>query len=301
MCPAPFLIYLLKKLRKLMKQLKSKGLSIMLIAAATLLSCHHKAELSNTQEIADYSQVAKEPESQSGMQPEPAPANRKIIWRGNLELQVKDVDKTTTAINEIATKYGAFVAGMDLTRTNYNISNQITVRVNSASFFDLIDEIKEKAMYVRKVSISSNDVTEEYLDIESRLQTKKKVRDRYIDLLQNRTGKVSDIIEAEEAIRKITEEIEAQEGRLRYLNDRIKLSTVNLLIFQKVEYQAEPTVFKKSFLDKAQDALSNGWSIFVNLVLALLNIWPLIVLAFVVVWQRKRIRRFWNRNKKQGL
>jgi hypothetical protein len=130
---------------------------------------------------------------------------------------------------------------------------------------------------------------------------KKKVRDRYIDLLQNRTGKVSDIIEAEEAIRKITEEIEAQEGRLRYLNDRIKLSTVNLLIFQKVEYQAEPTVFKKSFLDKAQDALSNGWSIFVNLVLALLNIWPLIVLAFVVVWQRKRIRRFWNRNKKQGL
>ena len=70
----------------------------------------------------------------------------------------------------------------------------------------------DKPIFLDKEDITSNDVTAEFVDIESRLKTKKEVRNRYITILKTKTGKVKDIIQAEEAIRKITEEIEVKEG-----------------------------------------------------------------------------------------
>ena len=49
--------------------------------------------------------------------------------------------------------------------------------------------------------------TEEFVDIESRLKTKREIRDRYIQILRDKTGSISDVLEAEEAIRTITEEL----------------------------------------------------------------------------------------------
>lgn len=96
------------------------------------------------------------------------PANRKMIWRGNVEIKVGNVSETTEKINELCSKYGAFVSGMDMNNTNYEISNNITIRVESKHFSQLIEDIKAEADYVNNVSVSSNDVTEEYIDIQSR-------------------------------------------------------------------------------------------------------------------------------------
>ncbi len=127
------------------------------------------------------------------------------------------------------------------------------------------------------------------MDIESRLKTKKEVRERYISILRNKTGDIKDVIAAEDAIRKITEEIEAKEGWYRYLQDQVNFSTVQLRVYQEVEYGKEPTVYIKPYSEKLLDAVINGWGMITSLLLGLLNIWPLVIITSLIVWKRKWI------------
>jgi len=226
--------------------------------------------------------------------------NRKVIWNANVELQVDNVDEATDKVNELVAKYGAFVSDMKMSNTNYSITNHITLRIASGNFSKIIADIKQGATYIKELNISSNDVTEEFVDIRSRLNTKKEVRERYIKILKDKTGKISEVLEAEDAIRKITEEIEAKEARLRYLNDKVKYSTIKLTLYQTVEYKETPSTYKKSFIDKVNNAFANGWSIVTTLFILLINIWPIIiVLVVIMILKRKWLSKKMRKKKKK--
>ena len=249
-----------------------------------------EGESSAVEKASSYNEQSKNTLGNVNISEQQTPIDRKIIWVGDLELQVDNVDRVTTEITKISSKYNAFVSDMNLRRTNYEISNTITVKVKSKDFTNLINEIKGNSIFTRKVEITSNDVTEEFIDIETRLKTKREVRQRYIDILKNKTGDIKDVIEAEDAIRKITEEIEAKEGRLRYLSSRVNFSTVNIYIFQEVDYKNEPQIFIKPYSSKLMKALLNGWTIVTELLLIIFNIWPLIFVGAIIVWRRKWIK-----------
>ena len=84
-----------------------------------------------------------------------------------------------------------------------------------------------------------------------------KVRDRYIVILNTKTVSVTDIIDAEEAIRLITAEIESKQRRLRFLNDQLALSAVTLTIYEKVKYSDARERFEKDFPIK--QVIRLGW------------------------------------------
>jgi len=214
---------------------------------------------------------------------------RKVIWKANIEFQVSNVEVATENIKSIANKYHAFVSNMKLNSTRSRLSNKITLRVSSSNFDSLLNDIKGESIYIKSIEVNSKDVSEEFVDIESRLKTKKDVRDRYIEILRDKTGDVKDIIEAEEAIRKITEEIEAKEGRLRFLNDQVNFSTITLSLYQEVEYVKEPSTYVKPYFEKIYNGLQNGWSIVTNLIIVLVNIWPILLILGLLFWKRKWI------------
>ncbi|NQY30152.1 MAG: DUF4349 domain-containing protein [Flavobacteriaceae bacterium] len=213
--------------------------------------------------------------------------NRKMIWSANLKFQVTDVDSSTKIIQKLSKDLGGFVSKMDLKSTNYEIKNTIKIRIANENFEKLINDFKQQAIFIDEFNIQSKDVTEEFIDIESRLKTKKEVRERYIDVLRNKAGKVSEIIEAEEAIRKITEEIEAKEGRLRYLKDRVSFSTIILIIYQKVKFKMTPETYEKPYFKKLTNSLKNGWCIITTFILFLANIWPLLLIGGLIMWKGK--------------
>lgn len=213
---------------------------------------------------------------------------RKMIWNANMQFQVEDVDASTKSIQKTISGFDGFVSKMDMTSSNYRISNTIEVRVGNGQFNNLIEELKKTAVFVDEIKIYSTDVTEEFIDIQSRLKTKKDVRERYIEVLRNKAVKVKDIIAAEEAIRFLTEEIEAKEGRLRYLKDKVSFSTITLTMYQKVDFKEEPEIYEEEpYSNKFTEALSSGWSIVTYFVLFLANIWPLLIVLLLFVWKGK--------------
>lgn len=218
------------------------------------------------------------------------PTERKLIWTADLKFQVKDVDLSTERIQDLCTKNNGAVTAMELTSNPTNVSNMITIRVNNEYFHELVSALKGESIFTDRANVNSNDVTEEYVDIESRLKTKREVRERYVQILRTNTGTISEVIEAEEAIRKITEEIEAKEGRLRYLKDQVAYSTIDVQVYQKVDYIAQPTVYEKPYSEEMGDAFSSGWGEIKAIFIGLVTIWPILLLIFAVsFWKRRWI------------
>jgi hypothetical protein len=255
------------------------------------LSKFSEAEYAAEELEADESIAANADMGLTGQQVNP---DRKMIWTGSLDFQVDNIDEATKHITALAQQHQGFVSGMNLYTSNYEISNNITLRVKSEHFFQLLESLQKASVHTRSVQINSNDVSEEFVDINSRLKTKREVRERFITVLNTKTGNVADILEAERSIGKITEEIEALEGRLRYLSDQVSLSTINVRIYQKVDYVKEPTVYHKSFFDKITDALSWGWEAIKAVLLVIITLWPLWLIGGGV-WFYIRRRR--NRKK----
>ncbi len=224
--------------------------------------------------------------------------NRKLIWTANLEFQVKKVDQSTEEINDLSAKYGGFVSDMNMTNDSYRISNTITIRIPNAKFQKFVSAIKGESIFMDHADISSQDVTEEFVDIAARLKAKREVRDRYIEVLKTKTGTVKDIIEAEEAIRVITEEIEAKEGRLRYLNDRVDLSTVTLTMYEKVKFTDSPKRYEKNYSDEVGESFGTGWQAVKEILLGFISIWPLLFVGIITlsIWKRKKILGLFKRN-----
>ena len=224
--------------------------------------------------------------------------NRKLIWTADLEFQVKNVNVSTEEINKLSEKYDGFVSDMMLSNNSHRITNTITVRVPNSKFQKFISAIKGQSIFMDRSDISSQDVTEEFVDIQARLKAKREVRDRYIEVLKTKTGSVKDIIEAEEAIRVITEEIEAKEGRLRYLNDRVDLSTVTITMYEKVKFTDAPERFEKDYSDDVSESFGTGWEAVKVILLGFISIWPLLIVGLITltIWKRKKIAGWFKRS-----
>lgn len=218
------------------------------------------------------------------------PDQRKLIKTGQLKFETDNLDETRARINQAVSKYKAYISN-EQSGTEYDrLSYTLVIRVDAQNFDKLVNDIGSGVEKFDIKSIDVNDVTEEYVDIQIRLKTKKELENRYLELLK-KAGKVSDMLEIEQQIGYLRTEIESIEGRMRYMNDRIELSTLTVTYYKKTEVHSTKfsALFSKGFM--------NGINALIWFFVGLVNIWPFILITFVTIWLiRRHIRR--KRNKK---
>ncbi|WP_438711369.1 DUF4349 domain-containing protein [Aquimarina muelleri] len=215
----------------------------------------------------------------------------KIIKEANCRIKVLDVEEATGLAKKIAAKYRGYVSDERFTNTNYSKENRFTIRVPQNNFDIVLDSICKTAEFVNFKNISTIDVTEEYVDITSRLKTKLEVKQRYETILRTKAKTVEDILMAEEKLSKLQEEIESAQGRLKYLGSKVTYSTIQLDIYETIIPKVQSEKYTLGFLDKAKKGLLFGWSVIEALTLSLFYIWPLLILGifgFIYFkWRRK--------------
>ncbi|MCD8072806.1 MAG: DUF4349 domain-containing protein, partial [Alistipes sp.] len=165
------------------------------------------------------------------------------------------------------------------------------VKVPSASFDEFLSAIGRSGASIEKVSIRAVDVTDRYIDYEIRIASQKSYLERYRQLL-SRSGTIKEVMDVQERIRLLETEIESTEARFRELAGRIQYSTLNITI----RPTAGSVAAEKSpgFLHKANRALLWGWEFVKAFVIALLYLWPLLVMAAVaggVIWYYRGKKR----------
>lgn len=216
----------------------------------------------------------------------------KIIKSGDLRFQTDDLEKTYNQIQEAVKKYNATVKNDSQSNGDYEFSRRIYIRIPNENFDTFIAEISKGVSYFDRKDISSEDVTEEYIDVASRIKTKKVLEERYLELLK-KANKVSEMLEIEGQLSEIREEIEAKEGRLKYLQNKVAMSTLDIEFYKPIAQGQKATV---SYGGRIGNAIVSGFNGISNFFISLLGIWPVIVtLVVVFILIRKRFKR---KNKK---
>ena len=212
----------------------------------------------------------------------------KIIKSGDLRFQTDDLDKTYNQIQAAVKKYNASIKNDSQSNGDYEFSRRINIRIPNENFDAFIAAISKGVSYFDRKDISSEDVTEEYIDVASRIKTKKVLEERYYELLK-KASKVSEMLEIEKKLSEIREEIESKEGRLRYLQNKVALSTLDIEFYKPVAEERQATV---SYGGRIGNAVVSGFNGISNFFIGLLGIWPVIVtLVVLFILIRKRFKR----------
>lgn len=275
------------------KQLKTITKIIGLICMLTFLGACHQNKIAESLEVksvaenTNFKAVAEE--TLSSPNEINVPKDLRIIKTANVRYKVNDVHKATREIKLLSLSKGAYISDLRFENDLYRKENRFTLKVPQQSFDELMDSIRHVVDFVEYETITTQDVTEECLDIEARLKTKLEVKARYESVLRKQAKTVEDILKTEEKLRIIQEEIESAQGRLKYLTNKVAYSTIQIDLYQEVEYKEEPVSYKKTFWDKTMESLSFGWEMIQGLVLAILHIWPLTILGILLfVWLKRR-------------
>ncbi len=216
-----------------------------------------------------------------------APADRKVIKEGEISFETSDVQKTKSSIEKTVKELNGYISRDEIINYTENPEHRLVIRVPAGKFDLLISRVSENAVKFTKKNISVIDVTEEFVDVEARLKTKKELENRYTELMK-KAIKVSDMLEIEKQIGDLRAEIESAEGHLRYMKDRIAISTLT------VNYYENPKT-DSGFFSKLGKGIINGWNFLLVFFIGLSNIWPLLlilglVIYFVIIKNKKIIK-----------
>ncbi|MCF6295398.1 MAG: DUF4349 domain-containing protein [Flavobacteriaceae bacterium] len=219
-----------------------------------------------------------------------SPVQQKLIKESYLRFETQDLDKTYAKIISVIKQNGGFIQDDNSNKSYNRISRYLTIRLPSNAFQKTIDSIGNYVEFFDTKRITSKDVTEEFIDIEARLKAKKTLEKRYLELL-SKAKNVKEILDIERELSKIREEIEAKQGRLKYLNNKVSLSTINIE-FYKLTAESGVTV---SYGAKMWNAVKSGFNGISLFFLGILHIWPFIIIIILVFFFIKR----WIRKKQK--
>lgn len=221
-------------------------------------------------------------ESQQSVAP---PPDLKVIRNGTIKLESGDFQETHRVVSSVGRHFGGYISEESLDEEGQKGLYSITIRLPSRYFEDMIDGIGEQVGPFLEKKITTQDVTEEFLDLESRIKNKKMMEQRFLKLLE-KTGSVEEMLRVEKEIGSVRQDIERMQGRLNYLTNKSSLSTLTVQVVAPVEEIIE-VAEEDSFFSELGDAFMIGWNGLLLLFLGLATIWPLLLcLIFAALFFR---------------
>ncbi|OXA76314.1 protein of unknown function [Flavobacterium aquidurense] len=285
-----------------MKTIAQLGLTTLVIIAL-LFSCK-KADYAS-EEAADYKTTADSTAVSSSAAVQPKNSKQKFIRTADIKFKVKNVVKSTYAIENAVAKFGGFVTYTNLQSnihdqiktkisqdstletTKFSVENNITIRVPNTQLDTVIKSIAKQIDFLDFRVIKADDVSLKLLAnqfSQKRSATNEKRIEKAIDA---KGKKINDIIEAENTLASQKEGNDSKVIENLSMQDQINFSTVTLQLYQNETIKQEITAgekdaayYKPNLGIQIIDSLKTGWYILQGILVFLLNLWPFILISF---------------------
>lgn len=222
-------------------------------------------------------------------------AQRKIIYTAEFRIEVEKYENGLSAVKKIVLDAGGFIADSTVDiDTSGAKSGKIRVRIPASKFNEVINGIKGIGK-VKYAAEHGSDVTEEYTDLETRLSNSKRMEKRLLELLEKKTKNVKDLLDVEKELGRVRGDIERMEGRRRFLDDRLTLSTIVVSLY-------EPYTYTSSVFDPIKKAFNSAGKLLMKslggLITFLAVILPWVIIIGVFAWIVVKIIKRKLRKKK---
>ena len=215
---------------------------------------------------------------------------RMIVHTGEMELVVEDITQTVEEITQMSLAFGGYVVSSYVRGEEEDMRGWITFRVPDDKFETALEQLRDMAVRVESESTYSQDVTEEYIDLQARLANAEATEQQYLVLL-DKAEEIDDILSIYNYLNRIRSEIEQLKGRIQYLEQTTSTSLISVS------------------LEPEEAVIGDGWSIMDVLkaaarglvtagkVLGTIAIWLLI---FIPIWGTALGIFLWRRHKRRA-
>jgi hypothetical protein len=221
-----------------------------------------------------------------------ADSGDKVISSAELRLEVPSVAAAITRIDSLVRAGGGMVSNrQQFGGANAKQNANLTLRVPAVSFGSLMDTLRALGDVLHD-GATQQDVTKEYVDLQTRLAVKEQALVRLRQLLANRTARLVDVLEVEREITRLVTEIERMKGERRFYDDRVAFATIDLRLFEPGSGRTRGFTVGKA-LSQSLETLSTSfaWLVYVVIFLA-----PWLLIATVIYRIAQRIH---NATKQQ--
>lgn len=233
---------------------------------------------------------------------EQAAAERMVVYTGTMSLEVDDTEAIVAKITDILKTNQGYISSRSLTRSGSGkIRGSITIRVPAAALDSVLTQIKSLAIRSLSEDSKSEDVTQQYVDMDARrknLEAYEVELTKLLDTVREQTGKAEDLLAVYNQLTEVRGQIEQIKGQQLYLENTSSLATytVELVPHEEVTVIEEgwnPGSTARTALRSLVQALQTIADIGIVVALFLLPILILIALPLVIVIFI--VRRFWKR------
>jgi hypothetical protein len=203
-------------------------------------------------------------------------ADRMIIKNGQLSLLVDDPSEALNQVTVLATEYGGYVISSAANNTGSPKTAAITIAVDAVQFEASMNALRAVGSEVLQDSATGQDVTAEYVDLESRLRGLEATRERILSFL-DRAQNAEEALNVNAQLTEVEGQIEQVKGRMNYLEGRAAYSTITIYLREEVPPVKDKEPDKWSPRQTLEDAIDAQ----VELVefLSKATIWIVIVLG----------------------
>ncbi|MBP1156287.1 MULTISPECIES: DUF4349 domain-containing protein [unclassified Paenibacillus] len=242
-----------------------RGIAIALLAVLALAGCSASSDEAASSTFADTSLSSQNEASDSNGSPGAAPAHqantaekasessgaggstagvtapaqtvlepfsRKIIYTANLVMQVDDYAEAESRVQEVIKQSGGYILQFNENSSAVEKYGVFTIKVPANGFQSMLDLLEQINPKMQK-NMQGQDVTEEYVDLSARLKAKQVMEGRLVAFME-KAEKTDELVAFSNELGKVQEEIERIQGRMRYLEQNVAYSTIELRVAQKI-------------------------------------------------------------------
>lgn len=184
------------------------------------------------------------------------PQGPMIARTASLTIQVKDFAAARNVLDAIVSRHGGYSANLTVdTPENGQRHFQASLRIPATELTAALSDLKTLGRALTE-SQSGEEVTQQHADLVARLQNSRETEERLRAILQQRTGKIEDVLQVEEEIARVRGEIESMEAEQQVLEHRVSFASVDLQLFEEYKEQLNPSTM--STTGRLQNAFIEG-------------------------------------------
>lgn len=159
--------------------------------------------------------------------------HRKLIYRAYVTMEVADYGAVQSEIRNLIQLSGGYLLEFNETNSEYERGGTFVIKVPSTGFMTFLSRLEEFSGEHRyQSSISGEDVTEEYVDLEARLKAQQVTEQRLIAFME-KASRADELVEFSRELGRVQQEIEQIKGRMRYLEQNVAYSTIEARVYEK--------------------------------------------------------------------
>ncbi|MGG3283457.1 DUF4349 domain-containing protein [Paenibacillus solani] len=165
--------------------------------------------------------------------------NKKLMYKANIVIEIQDYGKAQSEVRNSVTLSGGYIVNFSETQSSSEKGGTFIVKVPANGFSSFLNHLENIAHENLQRSIEGQDATEEYVDLESRLKAKQIMEEQYVAFMKQAT-KTTDLVAFANELERIQSEIEQMKGRMRYIDQNVSYSTVEIRLYEMPQKKDDP-------------------------------------------------------------